>query len=143
MREVRVSSTWQRAAVYYVRIHTMVKGMNIPLEMEFDQHDGEQAKYMLLLDGSEPVAAARLNIIDSDTAKIERVCVIAKYQGNGYGRILIEATERWAKEFQAKKIIITSQDRAVGFYEKLGYRPDWDIKYEPSFIKIVYMDKQV
>ncbi|MHA7964913.1 GNAT family N-acetyltransferase [Paenibacillus sp. CAU 1782] len=140
---MRVTETWQRAAVYYVRINTMVKGMNIPLELEFDQHDGEQANYMLLLDGSEPVAAARLNIIDEKTAKIERVCVAAEYQGKGCGRMLIEATERWAKEFGAEKIIITSQDGAVGFYEKLGYRPDWDIKYEPSFITIVYTDKLI
>ena len=41
----------------------------------------------------------------------------------------IEAAEKWLKEYGVDHIVITSQDRAAGFYEKLGYKlnPDADL----------------
>lgn len=36
--------------------------------------------------------------------------------------MLIEAAEKWLKEYGVEHIVITSQDRAAGFYEKLGYK---------------------
>ena len=43
--------------------------------------------------------------------------------------MLIEAAEKWLKEYGVDHIVITSQDRAAGFYEKLGYKlnPDADL----------------
>ncbi|MDF2632199.1 MAG: hypothetical protein K0Q85_795 [Caproiciproducens sp.] len=142
MEVVRVSETWQRAAVYYIRINAFVKGQNIPLNLEFDEGDGEQAKYILLLDNQEPVATARLHIIDDKTVKIERVCVAAEYRKKGVGRQLIEAAEDWAKDFGVKKIIITSQKHAVGFYEAVGYTADYNIQFDSS-IPIVYTEKNI
>ena len=39
------------------------------------------------------------------------------------------AAEKWLKEYGVDHIVITSQDRAAGFYEKLGYKlnPDADL----------------
>ncbi|MBP2650091.1 MAG: hypothetical protein H6Q74_916 [Firmicutes bacterium] len=142
MKAIRVSETWQRAAVYYIRINVLVKGQGIPLEMEFDKADGEKAKYILLLDNKTPIATARLNIIDEQTAKIERVCVAKEYQSQGFGRELIKATEEWAKEYGAKKIIITSQVKARGFYESLNYQVNPNIQIE-STIPIVYTEKNL
>ena len=44
-------------------------------------------------------------------------------------RVLVEAAEKWLKEYGVDHIVITSQDRAAGFYEKLGYKlnPDADL----------------
>ena len=46
-----------------------------------------------------------------------------------FGRVLVEAAEKWLKEYGVDHIVITSQDRAAGFYEKLGYKlnPDADL----------------
>lgn len=50
-------------------------------------------------------------------------------QKGGYGRILIQEAENWLKEYGINHIVISSQDRAAGFYEKLGYQlnPDADL----------------
>lgn len=63
------------------------------------------------------------------TGKIERVCVVREKQKGGYGRILIQEAENWLKEYGINHIVISSQDRAAGFYEKLGYQlnPDADL----------------
>ncbi|MBP2643304.1 MAG: hypothetical protein H6Q67_1191 [Firmicutes bacterium] len=142
MKVIRVIETWQRAAVYYIRINVFVKEQNIPLGMEFDEADGENAKYILLMDNDEPIATARLNIIGEQTAKIERVCVVKDCQGQGVGRELIQAAEEWAKEYGVRKIIITSQVQAQGFYESLNYKVNPNIKFE-SPIPIVYTEKNL
>ncbi|MBP3267622.1 MAG: GNAT family N-acetyltransferase [Ruminococcus sp.] len=51
-----------------------------------------------------------------------RVCVTRQYQKNGAGSRLIDEAEEWIREFGVSKIVINSQDRAQGFYEKLGYK---------------------
>lgn len=64
----------------------------------------------------------RIAFPDEKTGKIERVCVVREKQKGGYGRILIQEAENWLKEYGVNHIVISSQDRAAGFYEKLGYQ---------------------
>ena len=140
LQTIRATTTWQHAGVHYVRTEAMVRGFNIPLEGEFDSLDTPDTKYMLILDDTLPIATSRLHIIDNETAKIERVCVLDQYRGKGVGRKLIDDTEDWLKELGIKKVIITSRDAAVGFYESLGYTPDWN-QVEDGFFKVVYTEK--
>lgn len=140
IQTIRAVNTWQHAGVYYVRTEAMVKGFQIPLNGEFDSHDTPETKYTLLLDGILPIATCRLHIIDSEIAKIERVCVLEQYRGKGIGKRLIEATEEWLKDLGIKKVIITSRDVVVGFYESLQYTADWS-KTEVGVFRTVYTEK--
>ena len=74
------------------------------------------------MEDHKPVAGCRITFPKKKTGKIERVCVVREKQKSGYGRILIQEAENWLKEFGVKHIVISSQDRAAGFYEKLGYK---------------------
>lgn len=141
MEVVRATKLWQRAAAYYVRIESMVKGFDIPVDVEFDEHDTENTKYVVVFDGNLPVANCRLFKVDDDTAKIERVSVILAYRKKGVGRMLIEGAEEWIREENYKKIIISSRDEAVGFYEKLGYKADYDRVDGSGFFKCIYTEK--
>lgn len=141
MEVVRATQLWQRAAAYYVRVESMVKGFDIPVSLEFDEHDNEDTKYVVVFDGNLPVANCRLFKVDDDTAKIERVSVIPDYRKKGVGRILIEGAEEWIREENYKKIIISSRDEAVGFYEKLGYKADYDRVDDSGFFKCIYTEK--
>ena len=49
------------------------------------------------------------------------MCVIREKQKSGYGSILIKEAEKWLTESGIRHIVISSQDRAAGFYNKLGY----------------------
>jgi predicted GNAT family N-acyltransferase len=138
----RVDAVWQLAGVYEVRNKTFVKGQGIPKESEFDEVYGEKYNYLLLEDEGTAVATARINIANKDFAKIERVGVIPEYQNKGFGRILIEAAEEWISELGSHKIVITSQEQAVGFYESLGYIAKPEIKIQSS-IPIVYTEKEI
>lgn len=141
MELIRAEHTWQQAGNHYVRIEAMVKGFQIPLQMEFDENDTPETKYVVAMDGVLPVGTCRLHQLDDRTAKIERVVVLENYRKQGVGRQVITAAEKWLKELGAQKIIITSREEAVGFYEKLGYTADWSRKEGGGIFVCVYMEK--
>jgi putative glutathione S-transferase len=136
---IKVTEEWQRAGVHHVRTEGMVKGFDIPLEIEFAD-DTPRSDYFLILDDGRPVATCRFKILDPETAKIERVCVVESHRGKDVGKRLIDAAEEWLKERGVKKIVVYSRDAVVGFYEKLGYTADWD-HVQQGFFKEVYTEK--
>lgn len=142
MKAVRVKEHWQLAGVHYVRTETMVKEFRIPLHKEFDEGDSEESLYVLVLDDIYPVAACRIHVSDNEeTAKIERVSVLSEYRKKGVGRLLIEEAENWIRESGVKKICITSRDEAVGFYDALGYKADYNRQTDTGIFKIIYTEK--
>ncbi len=113
---------WFYKAYDYVRTDAFCFGQNIPIEIEFSGDDDyRESEGILIVEDHKPVAGCRLAYPAQDIGKIERVCVIREKQKGGYGRILIEAAENWFKEKGIKRVVISSQDRAEGFYNKLGY----------------------
>jgi GNAT superfamily N-acetyltransferase len=143
MRVERIGAgaeAWRRAGVYYVRVEGMVKGFDIPVEGEFSGDD-DASEYVLLYDRRLPVATCRIRPLDSGRAKIERVCVLPDYRDRGVGRALIAAAEDWLSERGFRQIVIASREAVVGFYEALGYVPDWNKTEEDEFFRSVYTCK--
>lgn len=131
-----------QAAAFYVRIQAMnVEEFGIPVQYEIDETEAHE--YIVAYDNEHPIATCRLHYLDGETAKIERVVTLKKYRGTGVGRAIITEAENWLRDAGIRKIIITSRDAAVGFYEKLGYTADYDkIKNEDDAIfKCVYTEK--
>lgn len=124
------AEAWKYKAYDYVRTDAFCMGQNIPIELEFSHDEKvEDLQAVLLVENHKPVAGCRIAFPDEKTGKIERVCVVREKQKGGYGRILIQEAENWLKEYGINHIVISSQDRAAGFYEKLGYQlnPDADL----------------
>lgn len=161
MKAIRAIDTWARAGVYYVRTEAMVFGFNVKLEGEFDT-DTPESEYILVTDDEgKPLSTCRLHVVEEEGyAKIERVATVSTARKCGAGRLAIEEAEKWILEKGIHKIIITSRDEAVGFYEKLGYTADYSKdcrvlfpgpkksndeekkKPDPRFV-IVYMEKEI
>lgn len=162
MKAIRATETYQRAGVYYVRTEAMVLGFGVSMQGEFDT-DTPESDYILVTDDSGvPLSTCRLHFVPEEGyAKIERVATVSFARGKGAGRLAIEAAEEWIREKGCKKIIITSRDEAVGFYEKLGYTADYSKdaralfpppkkeappveqkKPHPAFV-VVYMEKNL
>jgi predicted GNAT family N-acyltransferase len=116
MEIIRVTKSWQRAAVHWLRIQVFVEGQGIPLEMEFDVHDGDATRYVLILENNRPIATARVYGDENGTARIGRVGVAAGSRGLGVGRRVIEEAENWARELGLHKLIITSRSCSDFYY---------------------------
>ena len=118
---LRAAEEWQRAGAYSVRIQGMNRQYHIPLREEFDEHDGDGTRYIVLLDDGYPVATCRFYDLAPDTVTLGRVVVLPEYRGKGLGRRVMAEAEAWIGELGRREILIDSRVSAVGFYEKLGY----------------------
>lgn len=142
MEAIRVTEEWQRAGVHYVRVQAMCRGFHIPLNGEINEGDTPQTPYVLVMDGITPVGTCRLHkLADGKTAKIERVCVLEEYRNRGAGRLAVTEAENWLREDGIEKVIITSRDEAVGFYQALGYTPDYGHVETGGQFTIIYTEK--
>ena len=113
-----------------VRRAVFVDEQGVPEEREIDGKDGE-ATHFVADDGGDPVGAARLRPYGTDgdsskkgdTAKVERVAVLADRRGEGLGRELMSTVEDAARGSGYREILLHAQLPVVGFYTRLGYEP--------------------
>ncbi len=81
---LRAESEWQRAGAYSVRIQGMNRQHHIPLREEFDEHDGDGTRYIVLLDDGYPVATCRFYGIGAEQVVLGRVVVLPEYRGKRF-----------------------------------------------------------
>lgn len=141
IKVLRATEEWQRAGAYSVRIQGMNRQHHISLREEFDEHDGDGTKYIVLLDDEYPVATCRFYEIDADTATIGRVVVLPEYRGQKLGAMAVREAEKWIAECGYKQIVIDSRIEAVGFYEKLGYKSAGEITHQSGVFECTRMKK--
>ncbi len=129
MKAIRVASEeWARAGVYYVRTEAMVFGFDVNLEGEFSDDDRDSEYILVVDDRGKPLSTNRIHLLPEEGfAKIERVATVRDARHLGAGRLGIEAAEEWILEKGYRKIVITSREEVVGFYEKLGYQVRYDM----------------
>ena len=118
---IRAEEEWQRAGAYSVRIQGMNRQHHISLREEFDEHDTDGTRYIVLLDDGYPIATCRFYEISTKEVILGRVVVLPDYRGKSIGRKVVEESEKWIKELGYDEIIIDSRVEVVSFYEKLGY----------------------
>ncbi len=127
MIEVRVAdSAQERSDAFAVRQAVFVDEQGVDESIEYDDHEDESTHFVAV-DGEEPIGAARLRELESDTpsepgvGKVERVAVLQSRREAGVGRQLMIAVEERARELGLETLILHSQTRAAAFYRRLGY----------------------
>ena len=118
---LRAEEEWQRAGAYSVRIQGMNRQYRLSLREEFDEHDGDGTRYIVLLDDGYPAATCRFYEIDPARVTLGRVVVLPEYRGMELGRRVMTEAEKWIAELGYREILIDSRVTAVEFYEKLGF----------------------
>ena len=121
IKVLRAVEEWQRAGAYSVRIQGMNRQHHISLRDEFDEHDGDGTRYIVLLDGEYPIATCRFYELDQNNVMLGRVVVLPEYRGKSLGSTAINEAEKWIRELGFGGVMIDSRLEAEGFYEKLGY----------------------
>jgi predicted GNAT family N-acyltransferase len=92
----------------------------IPREIDFDGKDKE-AKHALVFYNNLPIGCARIRFIDKK-AKLERIAIIKKHRGKGFGNALVSYLISYCKRIKAKEIYFDSQYHARDFYTKIGFK---------------------
>ena len=143
MEVLRATEEWQRAGAYSVRIEGMNRQHHISLRDEFDEHDCDGTRYIVMLDDGYPVATCRFYEVDELSVIIGRLVVLPDYRDHHLGSSVITEAEAWIKELKYKTILIDSRLETIGFYEKLGFEHIDDTIIRSGTFDCVRMKKTV
>ena len=143
MEVLRATEEWQRAGAYSVRIEGMNRQHHISLRDEFDEHDCDGTKYIVMLDDGYPVATCRFYEVDELSVIIGRLVVLPDYRGQKLGSRVITEAESWIKELGYKKVLIDSRLETIKFYEKLGYEHTDDKVLRSGTFDCIRMEKTI
>lgn len=141
MEILRATRTAEQAGAYYVRIQAMARKHQIPLHVEFDEHDTPETKYIVAVDDFLPVATCRLYAIDTERVMLGRIVVLPEYRHRGLGTLVVREAEAWARDLGFRTAVLESRDNKVHFYETLGYTPDYSRKIVGDTFTCYHMEK--
>lgn len=121
----RVSTPEEMDACLRIRRVVFIEEQGVPEADELDDLDGS-CRHFLATPAqesrpSEALGTARLLFLDEDTAKAQRVAVLAPHRGRGVGAALMFALEGEAARAGRSSMVLASQLSAAPFYERLGY----------------------
>ena len=143
MEILRATTTAGRAGAYYVRIQAMARKHQIPLDVEFDEHDTPDTKYIVAVDNYLPIATCRLYAIDNAKVMLGRIVVLPEYRHQGIGTLVVREAETWASELGFTTAVVESRDNKIPFYESMGYVADMERKIEGETFTCFRMEKNL
>lgn len=117
---MKIEPTTDLAACLALRRTVFIEEQRVPEDREIDGLDDEAIHLLATQDG-QPIGSARI-LLDGDTGKIGRVCVLPQARGTGLGAALIRAAlDVLRVQPGIARAKLGAQTHALGFYEKLGF----------------------
>lgn len=143
MEIIRATRTAEQAGAYYVRIQAMARKHQIPLDVEFDEHDTPDTKYIVIVDNYLPVATCRMYAIDDQRLMLGRIVVLPEYRHQGLGTLTVREAEKWGKELGFRTAVLESRENKIHFYETMGYVADLSQKIVGETFTCYKMEKEL
>ncbi|MEK8180564.1 GNAT family N-acetyltransferase [Flavobacterium buctense] len=92
-------------------------GDDLDTTSHFGLHENDQIKGVIsLFENNNPLFE------DKKQTQIRGMAVLENNQGKGYGRLLVEHSEKILKTQNTPLIWFNARINAVGFYQKMGYQ---------------------
>lgn len=111
------------------------------ISFDYDEHDAD-AWHIVGYDKTKLIAAARMYKESEGIFKIGRVCVDKEYRKMYVGDTLLRALEDKAVCEKGWLIKVSSQESALGFYEKEGYKKTGKTSIEAD-LPHVFLEKDL
>ena len=114
------------------QIDYMLEMMYNPATLQ-KQMEEDGCTFIIVYDEAEPVAFASYNETESQVWKLNKIYILKTHQGKGTGKFIINyiVDEIKAKNAKALQLQVNRQNKAKGFYERLGFKiiktADFDI----------------
>ena len=118
IRSPKTTDEWQE--YYDLRYRVLRQPWNQPRGSERNEGD-ETGLHFALFESGKITAIARLDQSDQFEAQVRFVAVESFVQGRGYGRLIMEACEKFAIERGDTKMILHAREVALDFYKRLDY----------------------
>ena len=115
-----IAETRDIATCRALRRIVFIQEQSVPESDEIDDLD-DIAIHLLAWDQGVAIGSARL-LVDGETGKIGRVCVLAPHRGRGIGADLIRAAVACLADMPGiTRVKLGAQTHALGFYARLGF----------------------
>jgi predicted GNAT family N-acyltransferase len=126
-----------------IRDKVFVEEQGVPKELENDAYDAspEACNHVLLKYSGVPAGTGRWINYKNQTAKIQRLSVLAEFRGKGIGKRLLQELEQQARIAENIYCILDSQCHAESFYSQLGYLTVSEQPFDDAGIMHVRMQK--
>ena len=118
-----------RTAVADVRLEVFVGEQAVPLAQEIDARDEEATTIHLLASGADgtPLGAGRILMEPEHPGRVHlgRLAVRSIARGTGLGTRVVAALEQTALSHSDRprvEVVLSAQERTMGFYESCGYQ---------------------
>lgn len=77
--------------------------------------------HFILCKGVKVVSIGHIEKLDDEKWGLRGLATDRQYQGNGYGKVILNQIEKWCKSQGGRIIHVHSAPKAEAFYRKLGY----------------------
>ncbi len=114
--------------VFRMRRVIFVEEQNVSKNIERDRFD-RLSKHFIALYKSRPVGCARIRLAGKK-AKLERIAVMKKYRGKGFGKLIVEYLIDYCKNEGTCDIFMNAKYYLKNYYAKLGFKPKGKIFME-------------
>jgi len=138
VREAR--NRGERDAAVALRHVVFVDEQHVPVALELDGHDDE-ATHLVAVREDAVVGTVRL-LAHGDAVLLGRLVVAREARRRGVATELLRASEAWARERGAARIVLSAQTYARALYEAAGYRSQGPL-YEEAGIEHVQMERDL
>jgi N-acetylglutamate synthase-like GNAT family acetyltransferase len=120
--EVTFKSDWQKYHSLRRRVRER-RGLTNYDETHADDYKAANHPLLLRLDG-QTIGTVRLDDFDNGTGALRLVAIEPDLHRQGHGRALSNYVENYARRLDMKTLYVNATPEAVGYYEKLGWKPD-------------------
>ena len=103
-----------------VREIVFIEEQKIPKQIERDGFD-ISAEHFIVFYKRKPIGCARIRFIEKN-AKLERIALLKKYRGKGFGKEIVDCLIRYCKITSVDKVVMNSQYYLKDFYKKFGFK---------------------
>lgn len=116
--------------VLKIRTKVFIQEQGVPRELELE-HEQFSTFYLGSVN-QLPVVTGRYREVAENVFKIERVATLVAYRGQGLGKQLMQAMldDLNKRSDLEREIYLNSQESAVPFYLKLGFKVEGEEFYE-------------
>ncbi len=135
---IRVATENDKQAIFALRFEVFVDEQKVPPTLELDEEDAH-ATHIIAEENGVTVGCARV-VFSPQDAHIGRLAVKQCCRGRGIGAEVCRFAMEQCLARMYTYIWLNAQCQAIGFYEKLGFRPEGKTFEEAGIphVKMVY-----
>lgn len=100
-------------------------------ENEYDDTDKRATHIVMFDDEEKAVATCRIFWNEEmNSYVLGRLAVIKEHRGKGFGAAVVQEALAYVRKEGGKELLLHSQCRSTGFYQKLGFTEFGEIEFE-------------